>query len=105
MGSLAKYRRKLRGGTPFMWRKLFRSKRLARERADRARNAKEQAAANAELDRATNDLRQEERNMTTRGEPVPDERFAGSELGGGKSRRGRKSKKSKMRRSRKTRRR
>jgi len=105
MGSLAKYRRKLRGGTPFMWMKLFRSKRLARERADKARTAKEQANANAELDRATNDLRREERNMTARGEPVPDERFVRSELGGGKSRRGRKSKKSKNSRSRKTRRR
>jgi len=105
MGSLAKYRRKLRGGTPFMWMKLFRSKRLARERADKASSAKEQAAANAELDRATNDLRREERNMTARGEPVPDERSVRIDLGGGKSRRGRKSKKSKNSRSRKTRRR
>ena len=105
MGSSTKSRRKLRGGTPFMWRKLFRSKRLARERADKARTAKEQAAANAELDRATNDLRQEERNMTARGEPVPDERSVRLDLGGGKSRRGRKSKKYKNSRSRKTRRR
>jgi len=88
-----------------MWMKLFRSKRLARERADKARSAKEQAAANAELDRATNDLRREERNMTARGEPVPDERSVRIDLGGGKSRRGRKSKKSKNSRSRKTRRR
>ena len=105
MGSLAKYRRKLRGGTPFMWRKLFQGKRRAMKRANEARSAKEQAAANAELDRATNDLRREERNMTARGEPVPDERSVRLDLGGGKSRRGRKSKKSKNSRSRKTRRR
>ena len=105
MGSLAKYRRKLRGGTPFMWMKLFQSKRRARERADKARTAQEQANANAELDRAMNELRREERNMTARGEPVPDERSVRLELGGGKSRRGRKSKKYKNSRSRKTRRR
>ena len=43
--------------------------------------------------------------LLKRGEPVPDERFVRSELGGGKSRRGRKSKKYKNSRSRKTRRR
>ena len=105
MGSLAKYRRKLRGGTPFMWMKLFQSKRRAMKRANEARSAKEQAAANAELDRAMNDLRREERNMTARGEEIPDERSVRLELGGGKSRRGRKSKKYKNSRSRKTRRR
>ena len=105
MGSLAKYRRKLRGGTPFMWRKLFQSKRRAMKRANEARSAKEQAAANAELDRAMNDLRRDERNMTARGEEVPDERSVRIDLGGGKSRRGRKSKKYKNSRSRKTRRR
>ena len=105
MGSLAKYRRKLRGGTPFMWRKLFQGKRRAMKRANEARSAKEQANANAELDRAMNELRREERNMTARGEEIPDERSVRLELGGGKSRRGRKSKKYKNSRSRKTRRR
>ena len=98
-------RKSRRGGTPFMWRKLFQSKRRARERADKARTAQERATANAELDRATNDLRREESNMTSRGEPVPDERSVRLDIGGGKSRRGRKSKKYKKRRVRKTNRR
>ena len=88
-----------------MWRKLFQGKRRAMKRANEARSAKEQANANAELDRAMNELRREERNMTARGEEIPDERSVRLELGGGKSRRGRKSKKYKNSRSRKTRRR
>ena len=91
--------RKLRGGAPWMWRKLFQDKQRAIEKTHIARSAREHTDAIDELDRATNALSREERNMTARGEPIPDERTIRLDLGGGKSRRGRKSKKSRKRRS------